>query len=195
MYIHLLINSWKNYSVFRKQHAGFVFGRFCKLEDIIKLKWLPITERRNFNLLKITHMALNSVYWPSTCHLDVTVHTRTLRNSDTRIKPSVVSGTFQDFASKLFNELPPKLKNENVHSTFCKNVKGYLLDVAMARSLAGNWCFIYLHIYFFLCMFAPFPCVSFSCVSFHADDLAWCSSIYHTQFLSIIFYHLLVFYL
>lgn len=115
--------------------CSFVYGRYCNIEDIIKLKWLPIKERRDMNLLKITHKALNSASWPSTCRLELHTHSKTLRNSnETRLKPSNITGIFQDTASKVFNCLPLKLKNDTNYKTFCRNTKSYLLDAAMTRS-------------------------------------------------------------
>ena len=48
----------------QKATASFVLGRFVSSEDILtKLKWLPVKEQREWNLLEATHKALHNPYW------------------------------------------------------------------------------------------------------------------------------------
>jgi len=44
--------------------ASYAFGRYAVLEDLQKLNWLPIIERRDLAMLKITHEALYDDTWP-----------------------------------------------------------------------------------------------------------------------------------
>ena len=47
----------------RATAQSFVLGRFVSFEDILtKLKWLPVKEQREWNLLKATHKALHNPY-------------------------------------------------------------------------------------------------------------------------------------
>ena len=46
--------------------ASFVYGRYInKIGDILKLNWLSVEERRDFNLLKFTFKALHFQQWPT----------------------------------------------------------------------------------------------------------------------------------
>ena len=43
--------------------AGFVLGRYANEKDLLKLKWLPISERRDHRLACLAHRALYSTDW------------------------------------------------------------------------------------------------------------------------------------
>ena len=47
--------------------AAFVLGHNAILIDVISFNWLPERERREFNLLKMTHKALYNESWLNTC--------------------------------------------------------------------------------------------------------------------------------
>ena len=53
--------------------ASYVFGRYAVLEDLQKLNWLPIIERRDLAMLKIAHKALYDDTWPE--YLSLKFHT------------------------------------------------------------------------------------------------------------------------
>ncbi|XP_057290201.1 uncharacterized protein LOC130612880 [Hydractinia symbiolongicarpus] len=57
----------------QKVACSFVIGRYAKIQDIIKLKWLPIKERREFNLSKLTYKAINFTNWSSSCKVNVRI--------------------------------------------------------------------------------------------------------------------------
>ena len=79
--------------------------------DILKLNWLPVEERRDFNLLKLTLKALYTEQWPSYLNLQQVSICRELRSSDSvRLQVPLEKGTFQDTAALLFNHLPKNLK-------------------------------------------------------------------------------------
>ena len=133
------LNSTQQKKLQRLQLAAcsFVYRKYCNLHDVVKLKWLPIYERRQMHQLRITHKSLYSELWPSNLKLDTQCTSRSLRNSnEIRLKPSNITGTFQDTASKLFNNLPTSLKNNTDYKSFCNKTKSYLLDSAIARSLS-----------------------------------------------------------
>ena len=44
--------------------ASFVYSRYATQNDIIKLNWLPIQERRDYNYLKAIHKAIYDETWP-----------------------------------------------------------------------------------------------------------------------------------
>ena len=85
--------------------ASFVLGRHCSRDDIVRVNWLPIKERRECNYLKLTHKAIHSDNWPDANKLEIEKTGRALRNSyEIRLKTSLINGTFQDEASKHFNQ-------------------------------------------------------------------------------------------
>ena len=63
--------------------ASFVYGRYVNdIGDILKLNWLPVEERRDFNLLKLTSKALRTEQWPSYLNLQRVSICRELRSAD-----------------------------------------------------------------------------------------------------------------
>ena len=63
--------------------ASFVYGRYVNdIRDILKLNWLPVEERRDFNLLKLIFKALYFKQWPTYLNLQRVSIRRELRSSD-----------------------------------------------------------------------------------------------------------------
>ena len=87
--------------------ASFVLNRYVNdINDIVKIGWLPVRQRRDFHVLKLVHQALYSPSWPSYVPLDTVKHLRSLRSgAATRLTIPMERGTFQDSAAKLFNVL------------------------------------------------------------------------------------------
>ena len=94
--------------------ASYVLGRYAVLEDLQKLNWLPIIERRDLALLKITRKALYDDTWPEYLRLKFhTVSAYNLRSLETpKLAIPAESGIFQDSAARLFNILPDKPRHE-----------------------------------------------------------------------------------
>ena len=69
--------------------------------DILKLNWLPVEERMNFNLLKLTFKALHARQWPSYLNLQRVSICRSLRlfGFYKIIQVPLEKGTFQDTAA------------------------------------------------------------------------------------------------
>ena len=88
--------------------ASFVLSRYVNdINDIVKIGWLPVRQRRDFHVLKLVHQALHSPSWPSYIPLDTVKHLRSLwSGAATRLIIQLERGTFQDSAAKLFNVLP-----------------------------------------------------------------------------------------
>ena len=104
----------------------------CHIDDITKLKWLPIKEQLQWLLLKAVNKAICHVCsptWPSYLNVDIVNHTRTLRsNSGISLAIPMESGTFQDEAAKLLNELPWSVRNCSDFSIFSKSTFNYLME-------------------------------------------------------------------
>ena len=126
--------------------AGFVLGRYAHMPDLIKLGWMPIKERREYQLLDTVFKALQYNDWPSYLKLDIYIPTRTLRSSkETTLKVPLESGIFQDSASNVFNSLPSDARNSVVFSDFKNKVRKNLINRTNARLI--SW-FVYILDYF-----------------------------------------------
>ena len=61
--------------------ASFVLNRYVNdINDIVKIGWLLVRQRRDFHVLKLVHQALYSPSWPSYVPLDTVKHLRSLRS-------------------------------------------------------------------------------------------------------------------
>ena len=65
----------------QKAAAGFVNGKYATTSDILKLNWLPVTEQREWHILKSTHKSLYSSDWPNYLRLETYENNRNLRSS------------------------------------------------------------------------------------------------------------------
>ena len=110
--------------------ASFVLNRYVKdINDIDKIGWLPVRQRRDFHVVKRVHQALYSPSWPSNVPLDTVKHLRSLRSgAATRLIIPMETGTFQDSAAKIFNVLPANIRNCSDFKVYCKEVNAYLLN-------------------------------------------------------------------
>ena len=82
-----------------------------------------------FFLLQHVHKAMHNAHWPSFLKLDKKTNTQVLRSvSATRLTVPLVTGTFQDSAAKLFNILPPDIRDESSFNIFRNQCKVFLID-------------------------------------------------------------------
>ena len=54
----------------QKAAASFVNGKYATMLDILNLNWLPVTEQREWHILKSTHQSLYSSNWPNYLRLE-----------------------------------------------------------------------------------------------------------------------------
>ena len=109
--------------------AGFVLRKYAGPEDLAYLNWLPISERRDFNILQLTHKAIHSSDFPEYfLSLELrNVHTHNLRSSEAPLLlVPKETGTFQHSAASIFNKLPSALRNIKDYISFCRSLKKYL---------------------------------------------------------------------
>jgi hypothetical protein len=93
--------------------ANFVSGKYGNsAETLLKLNWLPMRERRDFNLLKATHKTIYSQNWPKYAAVELYKPARSLPSSTSLnlVRP-MEKGTFQDISSELFNSLPSDIRS------------------------------------------------------------------------------------
>ena len=93
--------------------------------NVLKIAWLSINERRDLNLLKSCFIALhNTETWPSD-YLKMPQETA-LKHYSVRLVVPTENGTFQDNASKLFNNLPETIRNCKDYRTFLRLSRNFL---------------------------------------------------------------------
>ena len=124
VYSPLTITQLNKLQRLQKAAASFVLGRYASSTDILKLNWLPIVKRREFNCMKMTFKAIHNENWPSVNRIDIKKTNRTLRNSnELKLSTSMIRDTFQDIASKLFNKLPKAIREQKSLTSFCTKLK------------------------------------------------------------------------
>ena len=116
--------------------AGYVLNRYAKECDVIKLGWLPIIERFEFNTTKLAFKALHCPEWPDylPSKFQKSNYRVTLRNSDD-YKLSYVKdkNTFKSDVYRCFNDLPLDLRKEINNSKFLSGAKSFFINKAFAR--------------------------------------------------------------
>ena len=111
--------------------ASFVLGHYVKnVRDVLKIGWFPINERRDLNLLKSCFKALhNTETWPDYLKIEKQECPKELRSSNCiRLVVPTENGTFQDNASKLFNNLPETIRNCKDYRTFLRLSRNFLCN-------------------------------------------------------------------
>ena len=109
--------------------ASFVLGHYVKnFRDVLKIGWLPINERRDLNLLKLCFKALhNTETWPDYPKIIKQECRKELRSSNSiRLVFPTENSTFQDNASKLFNNLPESIRNCKDYRIFLRLSRNFL---------------------------------------------------------------------
>ena len=116
--------------------AGYVYGRYAKMLDIINLNWLPIEENIEMNTVKLAHKSLNDELWPNYLKLALIKCKRNLRSLDLGL--IIKQGdnyTFQQQAT-VYNNLPKDFKEINDFKAFSKKIKGFYNEKALTRVLS-----------------------------------------------------------
>ena len=89
---------------------------------MLNLGWLPICERREHNLLKLTRKGIYNNVLPDSLKLEL--HKVSTYNMRSCCAPSLLipkeSRTFQDMAARSFNALPADIGNITVFKLFIK---------------------------------------------------------------------------
>ena len=137
--------------------TSFVLDHYVKnFRDVLKIGWLPINERRDLNLLKSCFKALhNTEIWPDYLKIIKQECHKELRSSNSiRLVVPTENSTFQDNASKLFNNLPESIRSCKDYRTFLRlsflRLPGCSLDkiryFSQRRAIAYNStdCFRYI---------------------------------------------------
>ena len=118
--------------------AGYVLNRYAKECNVIKLGWLPIIERFEFNTTKLAFKALRCPAWPD--YLPSKFHKSnyrvTLRNSDDYKLPYVKDkSTFKYDVHRCFNDFPLDLRKEINNNKFISDAKSFFINKTLATVL------------------------------------------------------------
>ena len=105
-------------------------------KELLKLKWLPISERRDHRLACLAHRALYSIDsdWPAYLQLKQYLPVRTLRSFDAlQLTVPKEAGTFQYTCAKVFNSLPEDTRNTVDRGCFITKSKHHFITIAKDR--------------------------------------------------------------
>ena len=118
--------------------ASFVTGTYCKTIDVMeKLNWLPVKGRVDLSILKLVHKRLREDTLPNYITLRERSSTRTLRaNDEITMHVPKETNTFEGNASRIFNNLPKNIKEEENKKAFHRICKQYLFDRELCFYLA-----------------------------------------------------------
>ena len=116
--------------------AGYVTSHFATSQDLVKLNWLPIQERIDWTIAKMTHNSLYNEQWPTYLKSSFVQPKRQLRATRERenvIESSYVHGSFNYLACQVFNNLPGPCRSSKSYVEFARLSKSYLFDKAVAK--------------------------------------------------------------
>ena len=114
--------------------ASFINNHYCTEKDVLKLGWLPIDECVQYHLLTSVFKAMYNPSWPEYLRLEKHEPKRQLRSSIApQLSIPLIEGTFQDSASKLFNNLPAEVRSCSEFKIYNRHVRQFLMNKANER--------------------------------------------------------------
>ena len=116
--------------------ASFVLGRYAKEKDVITLGWLPMKERRDWNMMKLSFKYVNDQQKPKYIDISLRENTRNLRSSSAPLIASTrTSNAFRNDAAELFDKLPAEIRNAKTATEFSTQARKNLYIAAKGRLL------------------------------------------------------------
>ena len=70
--------------------AGYVYGWYAKMLDVINLNWIPIEENIEMKNVKLAHKSLIAELWPNDLKFTLMERKRTLQSS--HLEPIIKQG-------------------------------------------------------------------------------------------------------
>ena len=142
LYCDTVFDSIPAYQIKRLQKvmncaAGFTLARYATVIDVIKLNWLPVKEKLQFNTAKLVHKAWCKEGFPERyLKLGLTSNIRTLRsNTETRMTQFGHKNSFTYRGPTIFNVLPENIKKPDSERKFISAAKQHFFDQAYAYAL------------------------------------------------------------
>ena len=122
--------------------AGFVLNKYANTRDVVSLKWLPIVERQQYALAVLTFQSLHSNSCPSNLTVKLKPDRHSLRKN-AQYNSQILStnnktNKYKYDTTRIFNDLPKKLRDCNELAIFKRLSRDYYLDKAIARSLENS---------------------------------------------------------
>ena len=116
--------------------------KYCTINDVIELGWLPIQQQIHFDLMKLAHKSINQAEFPSYLKgFKLRVVRREMRNVDdiiSKYNVNVSDKLFIGKASRLLNEIPKTIREEPDPKKFRNSLKKYLLDFSLALFIMNH---------------------------------------------------------
>ena len=96
--------------------AGYVYGWYAKMLDVINLNWIPIEENIEMKNVKLAHKSLINELWPNGLKFTLIERKRTLRSS--HLGPIIKQGDDYTFYQHVtvYNNLLTDFKEINAFS-------------------------------------------------------------------------------
>ena len=114
--------------------ASFVFGRYVSMKELLSLKWLPIIERRDYSICRLSFKALYNTNWPVINKIQKKISNRRTRSSnEILLERAEIPDTFQQNTSNTFNSLPKSIRHTTNFASFCNQTKPFFLNKATIR--------------------------------------------------------------
>ena len=112
--------------------AGFVQGRYANAENVLALNWLPVKERIEFNIAKLTYKAIYFNNWPSYLSVREVRQVRVLHsnNDGKKLEIPKISNTFEHSAALIFNSFLQDIRDCTTYHEYVKNMRTVLTERA-----------------------------------------------------------------
>ena len=141
-YCNVLYHGMPDYLTRRLQKlenaaAGFVQGRYANAENVLALNWLPVKERIEFNIAKLTYKAIYFKNWPSYLLVREVRRVRVLRsnNDGKKLEIPKINNTVEHSAALIFNSFPQDIRDCTTYHEYVKKTRTVLMERAQARIL------------------------------------------------------------
>ena len=138
-YCNVLYHRMPDYLIRRLQKvenaaAGFVQGQYANAENVLALNWLPVKERIEFNIPKLTYKAIYFKNWPSYLSVREVRQVRVLRsnNDGKKLEIPKINNTFQHSAALIFNSLRQDIRDCTTYHEYVKKMRTVLMERAQA---------------------------------------------------------------
>ena len=116
--------------------ASFVLGLYAKEKDVITLGWLPMKERIDWHLMKLSFKYFDDQQKPKYIDKWLRENTRNLRSSSAPlIASSRTSNAFRNDAAELYNKLPAEIRSVKTATEFATQTRKNLYIAAKGRLL------------------------------------------------------------
>ena len=141
-YCNVLYHGMPDYLIRRLQKvenaaAGFVQGRYANAENVLALTWLPVKERIEFNIAKLTYKAIYLKNWPSYLSVREVRQVRVLRsnNDGKKLEIPKINDTLEHSAALILNSFPHDIRDCTTYHEYVKKTRTVLMERAQARIL------------------------------------------------------------